>query len=63
MGGCLGTCWEAPHGWEAGEAAAGLRAGSLRGAISHRALGGRVRGLGGRGRQGAVRRPRGVSEL
>lgn len=39
------------------------QAASRRGALSRRALGGRVRGLGGRRRQGAARGPRGVSEL
>lgn len=62
-GGCLGACGEAACGREAGEAAAGIPAGSRRGALGRRAQGGRVRGLGGRPRQGAVRGPRGVSEL
>lgn len=64
MCGCLDACWEAPRGREAGAAAAaGLGAGSRLGALGCRALGGRVRGLGRRPRQGAVRGPRGVSEL
>ena len=63
MCGCLDACWEAPRGREAGAAAAGLGAGSRPGALGCRALGGRVRGLGHRPRQGAVRGPRGVSEL
>lgn len=61
--GCLGASWGAPRGWEAGEAASGLRSGFRRGALSRRAMGGRVRGLGSRRRQGAARGPRGVSEL
>lgn len=63
MWGALARAGRRRTGGKLEEAAAGLRAGSRQGAISHRALGGRVRGLGGRGRQGAVRRPRGVSEL
>lgn len=57
VGGCLGACGEESRGREAGEAAAGLPAGSRRGAPGRRAPGGR------RPRQGAARGPRGVSEL
>lgn len=44
MWGCLCTCWEAPHRREAGEAAAGFRAVSCRGALGHRVLRDRVWG-------------------